>query len=311
MHKVKILYLLGILSVLISLLITGCSSSSKNIVAPTFQGERAFGYLEQQVAFGPRVPGSFASEQCQQYLRDFFSTLGCRVDTMIFKDVDKISGAEITMTNLIAHCSGLDSTSGETVLITAHYDSRPIADYDPDSTRRKFPIDGANDGASGVAVLMELGNLFTQVKPRVNVDLAFLDGEDWGEAGDLNQYFLGAREMVRRNIRGRYKFALIVDMVGDKDLHVYREEFSEKYYPEINNMIWKAAGELHEKSFIDSVGYGVQDDHLSFMTIDLPSAVIIDFHYSSWHTSADTPDKCSPKSLAAVGRVLTHLLYGL
>jgi glutaminyl-peptide cyclotransferase len=309
MKRITILSISGVSLVGALFAIISCSSSSTKIAAPSFRGERSFEYLKRQVAFGPRVPGSPASANCRQYLADFFLSLGSRIDTMVFIHEDKLSGKNIIMVNLIAHFYGIDSGNGDNILLAAHYDSRPRADYDRDLSRRNLPIDGANDGASGVAVLLELGNLLAQVKPRVNIDLAFLDGEDWGESGNLNEYFLGAREMVRRNIKGHYRFALIIDMIGDKDLQIFREEYSEKYYPEISNMVWKTAAQLGEKAFIDSVGYAIQDDHLSFMTIDLPSAVIIDFNYPSWHTSADTPDKCSPESLGAVGRVLTQLLY--
>ena len=148
-------------------------------------------------------------------------------------------------------------------------------------------------------------------KPRVNIDMALLDGEDYGPPGHIDEYFLGARDMVRRNIKGKYKFALIVDMIGDKDLKVYRDEFSEKYSPQITDQVWNTAKQLGESAFIDSVGYAVQDDHLSFLTIKLPATLIIDFNYKYWHTTHDTPDKCSPESLASVGRVVTTFLYKL
>jgi glutaminyl-peptide cyclotransferase len=292
------------------LCILSCSSKQKIITAPDFSGDRAFEYIQKQVSFGPRVPGSANSTACRAYLIDFFRALGAEVDTMPFIHNDKITGKPIRMVNIIAHFPGAGKAS-ESYLLAAHYDSRPRADHDPDSTKRSNAIDGANDGASGVAVLMELGNLLAERKPRVNVDMALLDGEDWGLSGDLDEYFLGAKELIMHSIKGKYKFALIIDMIGDKDLNIYREEFSSKYFPEISNLIWKTASQLGEKAFIDTVGYAVYDDHLSFMTIDLPSAVIIDFHYPYWHTIADTPDKCSPQSLRAVGRVVSTIIYGL
>ena len=170
---------------------------------------------------------------------------------------------------------------------------------------------GADDGASGVAVLMELANLFAKQKPRVNIDLALLDGEDFGQPHDVSEYFLGARELAKRGWTDRYKFALVIDMIGDKDLHIYREGFSNRYSTKINDLFWKTAAELGESAFVDSVKYDIQDDHLSFMTRNLPSAVIIDFDYPYWHTLQDTPDKCSPQSLAAVGWVVATVMYRL
>jgi len=117
--------------------------------------------------------------------------------------------------------------------------------------------------------------------------------------------------MVKRNIADNYYFAVVIDMIGDSDLKVYREEFSNKYSPQITDLIWDVAEKLGETAFVDSVGYAIHDDHLSFMTVKLQSAVIIDFNYPYWHTTHDTPDKCSPQSLQSVGNVITNLLYRL
>jgi Peptidase family M28 len=293
------------------LIFLSCASSGDRKPVPEFDGSRAFEYLVRQVSFGPRVPGTTASADCRNYLVDFFSNLGGAVDTLPFIHDDKTTGKAVPMCNILVHFTGSSPASGDNYLLAAHYDSRPRAEYDPDTTKRNEAIPGANDGASGVAVLMELGNLLASLKTRVNVDIALLDGEDWGRPGDLDEYFLGAKAMLHQNIKGKYKFAILVDMIGDSDLKVYREEFSNKYSPKVTDLVWKTAAELKENRFIDSVGYGVQDDHLSFMTIDLPSAVIIDFIYPYWHTTHDTPDKCSAESLHAVGRVLSTILYRL
>jgi hypothetical protein len=294
-----------------SVLLYSCRGGRENVFVPDFNGQRAFGYIEKQVMFGPRVPGSDNSARCREYLIDFFDSLGASVDTMRFIHTDKFSGKQIPMVNVIARFYGTDTDSTNRYLLAAHYDSRPRAEYDPDSTKRENWIDGANDGASGIAVLMEFANLIAEHKPRANIDIVLLDGEDYGPPGHLDEYFLGAREMVRRDIKGRYKFAVIVDMIGDKDLNICREEFSNRYSPQITDWLWKTAKELGETSFIDSVGYAIHDDHLSFMTIGLPATVIIDFDYKYWHTTHDTPDKCSPESLASVGRVVTTFLYRL
>ncbi|MCX6827268.1 MAG: M28 family peptidase [candidate division Zixibacteria bacterium] len=293
------------------LLSLSCAGSKSNkVIIPPFDGDRAFEYLEKQIAFGPRVPGSTNAENCRQYLIDFFTGLGAVVDTMMFTHFDKVTGKAIAMVNIVARFKGSGSDENQNYLLSAHYDSRPRAEYDSDTTKRMEPIPGANDGASGVAVLMELGNLLAKSRCRVNIDLALLDGEDWGRPGDLDEYFLGAKEMIS-DIKGKYKFALVIDMVGDKDLKIYKEELSLKYYPEISKLVWETAAGLGEKAFIDSVGDAIYDDHLSFMTIDLPSAVIIDFDYPYWHTTLDTPDKCSVQSLQAVGQVIITLLYRL
>ena len=285
--------------------------SKPNVVVPEFDGQRAFSYIEKQVSFGPRVPGTENSEKCREYFKGFFDSLGFAVDTMIFVHIDKTTGKPVVMENLIVHINGSDGPDAPRYLLAAHYDSRPRAENDPDSTKRNTPIAGADDGASGVAVLMELANLFAKQKPRVNIDLALLDGEDFGQPHDVSEYFLGARELAKRGWTDRYKFALVIDMIGDKDLHIYREGFSNRYSTKINDLFWKTAAELGESAFVDSVKYDIQDDHLSFMTRNLPSAVIIDFDYPYWHTLQDTPDKCSPQSLAAVGWVVATVMYRL
>jgi len=295
----------------VALILLSCASSGTQRTGPEFDGGSAMEYLVKQVSFGPRVPGSIASTECRRYLVDFFHNLRLEVDTLPFIHTDKTTGKAISMCNILVHFTGTAAGPKDNYLLAAHYDSRPRAEYDPDTTKRNEAIPGANDGASGVAVLMELGNLLTAQKSRVNIDMVILDGEDWGRPGDLDEYFLGAKAMLNQDIKGKYEFAILVDMIGDSDLKIYREEYSNKYSPKVTDLVWNTAAELKENRFIDSVGYGVQDDHLSFMTVNLPAAVIIDFNYPYWHTTQDTPDKCSPESLRAVGRVLSTILYRL
>lgn len=284
---------------------------SAEIIVPQFDGERAYGYIEKQVSFGPRVPGSENSAACRKYFESFFAGLGLAVDSLVFIHTDKTTGKPVRMVNLYIHVVGSAGPDAPRYLLAAHYDSRPRAEYDSDSTKRDSWIDGANDGASGVAVLMELANLFASQKPRVNIDLALLDGEDFGQPQDLDEYFLGAKEMIKHDFKDTYEFALVIDMVGDKDLRIYREGYSDRYSTKINDLFWETAARLGENVFVDSVKYDIHDDHLSFMTIKLPSAVIIDFDYKYWHTTHDTPDKCSAESLESVGRVVTTVIYGL
>jgi hypothetical protein len=310
MNKFKSIRILKVCLFLILPFLLYCGSVNDNIRIPAFDGQRAFEYLEKQVAFGPRVPGSDNSFKCRRYLAGFFDNLGARVDSISFIHNDKISGKPILMTNIIASFDGYNKDDRR-ILLAAHYDSRPRAEYDPDSTRRNEWIDGANDGASGVAVLMELANMLAEHKAGIGIDMIMLDGEDYGRPGDLDEYFLGAKDFVLRDIKGKYEFALVIDMIGDKDLKIYREEHSNKFSPEITDRVWKTAASLGEKCFVDSVKHAIYDDHLSFMTIKLQAAVIIDFDYKYWHTTADTPDKCSPASLKSVGRVVSHLIYEL
>jgi hypothetical protein len=136
-----------------------------------------------------------------------------------------------------------------------------------------------------------------------------VDGEDWGRSGDNDYYLLGSREFARLGIRTKYQFGIVVDMIGDKALQVYREEYTERFYKPINDMIWQVAADLGVKAFKDDVRQTIIDDHLSIGSAGVPTALLIDFTYPYWHTENDTPDNCAPESLTSVGRVLTHVAY--
>jgi Zn-dependent M28 family amino/carboxypeptidase len=237
-----------------------------------------------------------------------FLQLAAWVDSQAFVFFDPYAQTEIPLVNVIAGFEGADR-SAERIVLMAHYDCRPRTDYAADPRLRDKPIDGANDGASGVAVLMELGNLFVQQRPPVDVDLVLVDGEDWGRVGDSEHYLLGSREFARTDIRGRYRFGVVVDMVGDSSQDIYREGFSERYHPSLNDAVWQTAARLGIASFRDSVKHTVIDDHLSLFAAGVPAINIIDFDYAHWHTEFDTPDKCSAQALENVGKVLTEIIY--
>ncbi len=289
------------------LAIIGCSGDL--IKPPDFNGDRAYQYLKDQVNFGPRVPGTPASEKCRDYLYHFFDSLKIAVDSQEFNFFDPYSSKEIRMVNVIASVTPQGTDTRQRVVLMAHYDSRPRAEHSADPAMQDRPIDGADDGASGVAVLMELGNLFSRVPPSIGVDMVMVDGEDWGKESDHDLYLLGSREFARHDIRDRYKFGIVLDMIGDKDQNIYKEAYSEAYAPKINNLVFSTAAKLGISTFIDSVKYTIQDDHLSLITAGVPTVDIIDFDYPYWHTVDDTPDKCSGESLANVGRVLAQILY--
>lgn len=289
----------------VGLVALGCSGE---VQPPGFDGDRAFSYLEQQVALGPRVPGTPASKACRELFYQHFGSCGLEVDSQAFRFFDPYSSVDTPLVNVIARHRG--GGAGEpAVLLLAHYDSRPRTDYHSDSTLRHMPIDGANDGASGVAVLMELANLIKTQAPDCNVDLLLVDGEDWGRPGDTDYYLLGSREFARGGIRDKYAFGVVVDLIGDRYQQIYRENYTERFYKEINDMIWKVADTLGVTTFVDGTRHTIQDDHISIGAAGVPTALLIDFDYPHWHTENDTPDKCSPESLANVGRVLAYIIY--
>ena len=288
------------------LLVAGCG---RDMEPPAFDGERAFEYLEAQVAFGPRVPGSEAWRECKDYLFEHFTNLGLEVDSQAFTFTDPYTGVDTPLVNIIVRYRG-DPSDDKAVLLLAHWDSRPRTDFHSDSTKRETePIDGANDGASGVAVLMELGNLISTLPPEANVDLVMADGEDWGKPIDHEYYSIGSRHFARQGIRGKYHFGIVIDMVGDRNQHFFREEISERFSKPVNDMVWETARRLGVETFRDTVLHRVTDDHMPLNIGGVRTIDIIDFNYPYWHTEFDTPDKCSPGSLANVGIVLAEIVY--
>ncbi len=293
----------GTVLVLAAVAIVSCGGKPST---PVFDGDRAFSLLVMQTDLGPRVPGSAGWQAFQSAARQFFDSLGVTYETQPFTYPDYLRGDTIPLVNWIVH---INPGKGGRILLGAHYDSRPRADYDPDSTMRNKPIAGANDGASGTAVLMHLCELMAAAPPSVGVDLVLFDGEDYGPPGQNDQYLLGSTH-YSSNYDGDYDFGIVIDMIGDSDLNIYREVFSERYVKDINDLVWNTAAKLNVPAFIDSLKYEVIDDHLPLISGGIPTIDVIDFDYPYWHTQADTPDKCSPASLTAVGRVLLDVVYG-
>ncbi len=286
--------------------LVSCQSDTY-ITHPQFDSARAFGYLEQQVAFGPRVPGTKSSAECRNFFYEIFDSLQIPVDSQVFTFFDLYSQTNIPMVNVIG--SFVSDPQNPTIVLMAHYDSRPRTDYAVNPALKNDPIDGASDGASGVAVLLELARMCAMKKPELNIDFVFVDGEDWGKSGDIQFYMLGSKEFARKGIRGKYKFGIILDMIGDKDLTIYREQYSENNAKALNDLIFETAKNIKVNGFIDSLKYAISDDHLSLITAGIPAVDIIDFDYKYWHTEFDTPENCSAESLESVGRVLAEIIY--
>jgi glutaminyl-peptide cyclotransferase len=278
------------------------SCSSK----PQFNGARAYNDLVAQCNFGPRTPNSPAHEKALQYLFDQLgaTTELCRKQGFVY--LDSSNSQELSLTNIIA---SYNPKNGRRIMLCAHWDSRPRADQDHDSSFTSQPILGANDGASGTAILLELGRLFKETPPPIGVDIVLFDGEDYGFSGQEKGWFLGSIYFAQH--LGTYlpRLAILLDMVGDKDLLIYREAISERYAKDINDYVWTVAKEESSSAFADSVKHGVSDDHIPLLSAGVKAIDIIDFDYPYWHTHEDTPDKCSPGSLSEVGRVLIAAIY--
>ncbi|MBD3162671.1 MAG: M28 family peptidase [Candidatus Eisenbacteria bacterium] len=273
---------------------------------PDFDTPRAWEHLIAQCRFGPRVPGSEGHRRCAAYLEETLRATGGDVVLQPFRTRPEGFPEEVEMTNVLARFG----PSGPPILLGAHWDTRRWADEDPDSTRRDEPILGANDGASGVAVLLALAERFATAPPPVAVEIALFDGEDQGSHGSPESWCLGSREHVRRRVGTAPRIAIIVDIVGGEDLRICREEYSETYAPWLNDLIFARAQALGLQAFEDRVCYSVYDDHVPFLERGVPAVDLVDMHFPQWHTHEDVPGSCSPESLGQIGTLLVDLVYG-
>ncbi len=260
-----------------------------------------------QVEFGPRTPGSVASQRCREYLFEQLAPLTGHVGTQRFVLRDPYGPDSLRMVNVLAHFQPQRSTR---VLLGAHYDSRPRADRDCGAARDRA-VPGANDGASGVAVLLEVARALATWDPGVGVDLVFFDGEDYGMEDDHEYYLLGSRHFVQTMGAYRPRAMLLLDMVGDADLRIPMEEYSRQEAPELTDLVFAVAESLQAPGFVREDGPAVFDDHVPFLARGIPAVDLIDFEYPAWHTVADLPDRCSPASLESVARVVLNTLHRL
>ncbi len=271
---------------------------------PPFDADRAYTYLREQCAFGPRVPGTRAHAACRDYLR---AHLRERVGEAVLQPFAlQTPERSIPMWNVLA---GHDARNPHQVLLCAHWDTRPTADEEDDPANRSRPIIGANDGASGVAVLLEIANALRESPPTVGVRFVLFDGEDYGPGAD--RMYLGAKHYAANLPEPNPEWGVLLDMVGDRDLQIWRERNSEDQASAVNDRLFDAARDAgHGDVFRDDERWTITDDHLPLLEAGVAVVDLIDFDYPHWHTLEDTPDKCSPESLGAVGETVLRALYG-
>ena len=293
------------------------SRTAKPVPAP-IDGARAYTYLKQICDIGPRTAGSPANTRQRQMVADHFRKHGGEVREQPFKGEDPISHTPVMMANLIG---AWHPERAERVVIAAHYDTRPFPDEERNPAKRKVPFIGANDGASGVALLMEIAHHLDQMATPWGVDLVLFDGEELVYGNGPNyagEYFLGAKEFARSYVEDarkkvggepvEYAAGIVLDMVGNKDIHIDKEPHSVEFAPALVRDVWAVARALKVSQFRDRMGRAVLDDHLALNNAGIPAIDIIDFEYPFWHTAQDLPENCSAASLEQVGRVVTAWL---
>ncbi len=282
---------------------------------PIFDGARAFRQLTTQYDFGARVPGSAAHRQCGDYLVRQLKQYADNIGVQEFSYTDRRrAGVSYRGRNIIASFNSAPEEKYR-IMLCAHWDSRPWADKDPDSARRNQPVPGANDGASGVAVLLEMARIIHERPLPFGVDIVLFDLEDIGDYGadagsdTLNPFSIGAEVFANSNANYRPAWGILLDMIGDKDLTIKREQFSAEHARPLQDKIWQIAKSQKLSAFIDAPGEAILDDHIPFLRQGVPVVNLIDFDYPAWHTVGDTPDQCSPESLQQIGDLLVRLLY--
>lgn len=296
------------------------SSQTKSV--PTFNADSAFSYVAAQMDFGPRVPGSESQRLTAHWLTAELRRHGAEVAVMQ-SEVKAYDGTRLPVFNIVG---SFNPNATDRILLVSHWDCRHVADNDPDPSKRHLPVPSANDGASGVGVLLEIARQAGMKQPEIGIDIFLTDAEDYGApdfwAGEHKDSYwaLGTQEWCRHPHKPGYRatFGILLDMVGAGDATFYREYYSNHFAADIVDRIWGTAASLGYGSlFINQHGAGITDDHVFINRMTgIPTVDIIDTRmngegtfYPFWHTTDDTLDKISSETLRKVGDVLLHLIY--
>ena len=321
----------NILFVSLLLILSSCSKPgkqvqsetvSKTVAVPEFSADSAYKFVKQQVDFGPRVPNSAVHKACAEYLENSLKQFGAKVIVQE-ADLKAFDGNILKAKNIIGSFNPENETR---VLLFSHWDSRPWADHDANKNNHKTPVLGANDGASGVGVLLEIARVLNKQKLDIGVDIIFFDAEDYGAPENLatteneDSWCLGTQYWAKNmHVPGyRARYGILLDMVGAPQAKFYREQISDYYAKQVVDKVWSQASSLgFGNYFINESGGGVTDDHVYVNQLaGIPSIDII--HYdpnaasgfaSYWHTTNDTMENIDKNTLQAVGITLLNVIY--
>lgn len=289
--------------------------------APTFDTDSAYEYIRRQCSFGPRVMNSVAHDSCGDYIARQFKEYGATIQEQL-ADLKLYDGTTVKSRNIIA---SFFPEKQKRIMICSHWDSRPWADHDIDESKHKNAIDGANDGASGVGVLLELARLFSHESPAVGVDLICFDAEDcgtpeWAESDDDTEHTwcLGSQYWAENHHVDGYspEYAILLDMVAGPGSVFYKEGFSMKMAPSVVDKVWAAGQRIgYSNYFVSDQGGYVTDDHLPVNKSGIPCADIIATDREggsfcrTWHTTSDNINNIDKATLKAVGQTITEVVY--
>lgn len=273
-----------------------------------FDGEGALEYAKAQLSFGPRVPGTPGAQRAGDWI---IGQMKQRADTVIVQAWTHVTldGKQLPMRNILAR---FNPGATSRILYVTHWDTRPTSDAAENLSERGVPVPGANDGASGVALFVALGDALKRVPPTQGVDLLFVDGEDYGQFDEkLADVLIGSRWFAAHPPEPGYKpiFGVLWDMIGDRDLKIKKEGYSVQQAPEVVERVWSTAAELgHADVFVEETAGAITDDHVPLLQAGMRVIDVIDLDYPHHHRPTDTLDKISARSLAIIGEVAEALL---
>ena len=287
--------------------LSACETAESFSPQTSFNASRAMDYVRTQMDFGPRVPGTEGHRRTGDWIVE---QMRLRSDTVIEQRFSHVTanGDTLPMRNILAR---IKPAATQRVLYVAHWDTRPVSDKASNPADRALPVPGANDGASGVAVLMAVADVLKMTPPTWGVDLLFVDGEDYGDFSAGRDVLIGSKYFAQHLPAPDYRplFGVVWDMIGDTSLGIYQEGYSVRRAPEIVSRVWQTAADLgYSGYFVPRVGESITDDHLPLLDAGLRVIDVIDIAFGAHHTPFDTIDKVSERSLQIVGDVAVKLL---
>ncbi|MBI3410202.1 MAG: M28 family peptidase [Planctomycetes bacterium] len=276
-----------------------------------FDGKRAMSYIQAICDIGPRMSATPGMRKQQDLIRKHFESLGLKVESQTYSAKQISRARAVDMTNLIVK---FNPEKSRRIILCSHYDTRPIADQEPDPRKWRETFLSANDGGSGVAFLMELAHHMKDMKLDVGVDFVLFDGEEFFfQKGD--EYFFGSKHFAKTWVQNKrqpnYVAAVLLDMIAGDNAKFPVEENSWVRSPELCKSIWAVAKELRCDAFQERIGDRVSDDHIPLQNAGMQAIDIIDFDYQHWHRLSDTPENCSPDGMIQVSKVLTTWMQRL
>ncbi len=291
--------------IILVLIQLSCQKSENNSKEAIFNSDRAYSILEEFLKIGPRVPGTDTHLKAKDFLFNFLKKQTDFCKTQEGKGYNPFAQDSVKLANIIA---SFNENQSNRVLLCAHWDSRPVADNDPDTNYRNLPILGANDAGGAVAILLHIAELINRAEFDFGIDIILFDGEDLGQHFSNTHWLQGSKLFVKENPDYKPQWGILLDLCTEKDLKIKKEMYSYYYARWLVDKIWNIAYELGLDIFSNEIGSPVYDDHINFLYIKIPVIDIIDIQYKQWHTHLDDINQISKENMGKVGGLVLECL---